>query len=173
MQGGGQAAAVVGGGRGQHLDDFLELFGGQETAAELQQQSFAQFGRDFGGPFQLHDLEGFAIAVERFGFAAGAAQFQAALLKVTTSPDLVALDPDDRGQQRFTTREMLEIEAPGAVRKHRFSMNLIEARQQAAAERWRANQLARKFSASADINESLNLPTPDLSLGGMEDELEL
>ena len=40
----------------------------------------------------------------------GADQFRAALLKVTTSPELVALGHDDRGQQRYTTREMLELE---------------------------------------------------------------
>jgi Ti-type conjugative transfer relaxase TraA len=39
-----------------------------------------------------------------------AAQFQAAYLKVTTSPELVALGKDDRGRQRFTTREMLQSE---------------------------------------------------------------
>ena len=40
----------------------------------------------------------------------GAEQFQAALLKVTTSPELVTLGKDDWGQQRYTSREMLEIE---------------------------------------------------------------
>lgn len=40
----------------------------------------------------------------------GVDQFRAALLRVTTSPDLVALGHDDRGQQRYTTREKLEIE---------------------------------------------------------------
>ena len=39
-----------------------------------------------------------------------AAQFQAAYLKVTTSPELVALGKDDRGRLRFTTREMLQSE---------------------------------------------------------------
>jgi Ti-type conjugative transfer relaxase TraA len=37
-------------------------------------------------------------------------QFQAALLKVTTSKELVSLGRDDRGQERFTSREMLELE---------------------------------------------------------------
>jgi Ti-type conjugative transfer relaxase TraA len=37
-------------------------------------------------------------------------QFQAALLKVTTSPELVPLGVDDAGRQRFTTREMLKLE---------------------------------------------------------------
>ena len=39
-----------------------------------------------------------------------AAQFQAAYLKVTTSPDLVPLGTDDLGKQRFTTREMFNLE---------------------------------------------------------------
>jgi Ti-type conjugative transfer relaxase TraA len=37
-------------------------------------------------------------------------QFQSAYLKVTTSPDLVPLGTDDRGMQRFTTREMFILE---------------------------------------------------------------
>jgi Ti-type conjugative transfer relaxase TraA len=40
----------------------------------------------------------------------GAEQFQSALLKVTTSPDLVCLGSDDRNQERFTSREMLALE---------------------------------------------------------------
>jgi len=39
-----------------------------------------------------------------------AEQFQAAYLKVTTSPELVGLGLDDQGRQRFTTREMFEKE---------------------------------------------------------------
>jgi Ti-type conjugative transfer relaxase TraA len=39
-----------------------------------------------------------------------AAQFQTAYLKVTTSPDLVPLGTDDLGKQRFTTREMFNLE---------------------------------------------------------------
>jgi Ti-type conjugative transfer relaxase TraA len=39
-----------------------------------------------------------------------AEQFQTALLKVTTSPDLVPLGTDDLGRQRFTTREMFNLE---------------------------------------------------------------
>ncbi len=40
----------------------------------------------------------------------GAEQFDRAYLKVTTSPELVALGNDDAGRQRFTTREMLGLE---------------------------------------------------------------
>ena len=39
-----------------------------------------------------------------------AEQFQSAYLKVTTSPDLVPLGLDDLGKQRFTTREMFNLE---------------------------------------------------------------
>jgi Ti-type conjugative transfer relaxase TraA len=39
-----------------------------------------------------------------------AEQFQTALLKVTTSPELVALGVDDQGRQRFTTRTLFEQE---------------------------------------------------------------
>jgi Ti-type conjugative transfer relaxase TraA len=39
-----------------------------------------------------------------------AEQFQTALLKVTTSPELVPLGTDDLGRQRFTTRDMLNLE---------------------------------------------------------------
>jgi Ti-type conjugative transfer relaxase TraA len=39
-----------------------------------------------------------------------AEQFQTALLKVTTSPELVQLGTDDLGRQRFTTREMFNLE---------------------------------------------------------------
>lgn len=41
----------------------------------------------------------------------GAEQFQAALLKVTTTQELVSLGRDDRGVERFTSREMLELES--------------------------------------------------------------
>ncbi len=41
----------------------------------------------------------------------GAEQFQAAYVKVTTSPELVALGRDDRGRQRYTSAEMLQVEA--------------------------------------------------------------
>jgi Ti-type conjugative transfer relaxase TraA len=39
-----------------------------------------------------------------------AEQFETAYLKVTTSPDLVPLGLDDLGRQRFTTREMFNLE---------------------------------------------------------------
>ena len=39
-----------------------------------------------------------------------AEQFQSAYLKVTTSPELVPLGTDDLGRERFTTREMFDLE---------------------------------------------------------------
>jgi Ti-type conjugative transfer relaxase TraA len=41
----------------------------------------------------------------------GVEQFQAAYVKVTTSPELVSLGRDDRGRQRYTSAEMLRVEA--------------------------------------------------------------
>jgi Ti-type conjugative transfer relaxase TraA len=41
----------------------------------------------------------------------GADQFQAAYVKVTTSPQLVTLGRDDRGRQRYTSAEMVQVEA--------------------------------------------------------------
>ena len=55
--------------------------------------------------FSRHDLAKFLHTR-----TSSADQFQTALLKVTTSPELVPLGLDDGGQQRFTTREMLKLE---------------------------------------------------------------
>jgi Ti-type conjugative transfer relaxase TraA len=51
----------------------------------------------------------------------GAEQFQEALLKVTTSPELVALGRDDRGAERYTSREMLGLEAELLARADRLT----------------------------------------------------
>ena len=51
----------------------------------------------------------------------GAEQFQTAYLKVTTSPELVNLGPDDRGRTRFTTREMLTVERGMLERSQRLA----------------------------------------------------
>jgi len=51
----------------------------------------------------------------------GAEQFQAAYLKVTTSPQLVKLGHDERGRDRFTTREMLQIERSMLERTERLA----------------------------------------------------
>jgi Ti-type conjugative transfer relaxase TraA len=75
-------------------------------------------------------------------------QFQTALLKVTTSPELVPLGVDDAGRQRFTTREMLKLErgllanaeelarrGGHAVDPHRRSAVLTQHRLSAEQER--------------------------------------
>ena len=51
----------------------------------------------------------------------GLEQFQAAYLKVTTSPELVKLGHDERGRERITTREMLEIERSMLDRTERLA----------------------------------------------------
>jgi Ti-type conjugative transfer relaxase TraA len=51
----------------------------------------------------------------------GAEQFQAAYLKVTTSPELVRLGLDDFGRARFTTREMLGLEQTMLERSGRMA----------------------------------------------------
>jgi Ti-type conjugative transfer relaxase TraA len=57
----------------------------------------------------------------------GAEQFQAAYLKVTTSPELVSLGVDDRNQERFTSREMLELERRLLSNAERLSNRLGHA----------------------------------------------
>jgi hypothetical protein len=75
------------------------------------------------------------------------------------------------------------------VRKDQISMDLIDARQQAAAERWREKQRAKELDVSppehdrsADLNDHLELSEDDpltgknrheLSRDGLEDDLEL
>ena len=56
--------------------------------------------------FTHHDLARFLHTR-----TAGAAQFQAAFLKVTSSAELVALGRDEAGRRRYTTRDMLAAEA--------------------------------------------------------------
>ena len=51
----------------------------------------------------------------------GAEQFSDAYLKVTTSPELIELGFDDRGAQRYTSREMLEIERALLSRAERMT----------------------------------------------------
>ncbi len=53
----------------------------------------------------------------------GLEQFQAALLKVTTSLELVALGRDDRGQMRFSSREMVSVERSLLDRAERHARN--------------------------------------------------
>ena len=76
----------------------------------------------------------------------GAAQFDAAYLKVTTSAELVRLGVDDAGLQRFTTRDMLETErqllahAESLSRRarHRVGRRAAPARQHLSAQQEQA-----------------------------------
>ena len=61
-----------------------------------------------------------------------------------------------------------------------ISMDTIDAIQQRAAERWREKLRAREMSAAAldddhaaDLNEQIDINTPDLSHGGIEVDLDL
>jgi len=67
---------------------------------------------------------------------AGAGQFQAAMLKVTTSNELVALGKDDLNRVRYTTRSMLEAEKSLLQRsqsmEHRRGHGVAERRQASA-----------------------------------------
>ena len=88
------------------------------------------------------------IAKYLHGRTAGAEQFQAAYSKVTTSPELVRLGIKDRGEPRFTTREMQRAARPVLQSPPRSYMSEIDAAQQRAAERWRDKQLARESKLS-------------------------
>lgn len=68
----------------------------------------------------------------------GLEQFQAAYLKVTTSPELVKLGQDERGRDRFTTQEMLSLERSMLERVER----LAAARRHVVAEPYREQVLA-------------------------------
>jgi Ti-type conjugative transfer relaxase TraA len=75
----------------------------------------------------------------------GAEQFQAAYLKVTTSPQLVKLGHDERGRDRFTTREMIGIEREMLDRSERLAGN----RQHVVSADRRAQVLAEGRQLSA------------------------
>ena len=103
------------------------------------------------GTFALRDVGKYL-----HGRTDGVVQFDAAYLKVTTSPELVVAGDDEGGGARFTTRRMLEIEGWGLERGRRLGggseqadLSEIDAVQQRAAERWLAKQLARELGLSA------------------------
>jgi Ti-type conjugative transfer relaxase TraA len=84
------------------------------------------------------------IAKYLHGKTDGAEQFQAAYLKVTTSPELVRLGVDDFGRARFTTREMLGLEHEMLERSGRMAGTDAHA----VSERHREHVLAEgKLSA--------------------------
>ncbi|WP_300056222.1 Ti-type conjugative transfer relaxase TraA [uncultured Roseobacter sp.] len=69
----------------------------------------------------------------------GPGQFDAVLGAMRRAPDLVALGQDVRGEERFTTRDMLEAE----LRLHRAAVAMAERERHAVAARDRNTALAR------------------------------
>jgi Ti-type conjugative transfer relaxase TraA len=72
---------------------------------------------------------------------AGVEQFQAAMLKITTSPELVGLGKDERGLMRYSTQDMLEAEKALLLRARVLSgqgRHRVEAAPQASAQSQRA-----------------------------------
>ena len=92
-------------------------------------------------------------------------------------------------EAELTATQLASEQLSTDVRKDQISMGLIDARQQAAAERWREKQRAKELGVSAhehersaDLNEHLELSEEDpltrrnrheLSRDGLEDDLEL
>ncbi|HCJ20792.1 MAG TPA: Ti-type conjugative transfer relaxase TraA [Erythrobacter sp.] len=68
----------------------------------------------------------------------GKDQFDRALSAVESSPDLVALGKDGRGQERFTSRDMIEVEA----RLERATASIAERDRHRVHERFRDRALA-------------------------------
>ena len=69
----------------------------------------------------------------------GRGQFDAALSAVRGSPDLIALGKDGRGEQRFTSRQMIETEQ----RLQRASQLMTERERHRVGENGQASALAR------------------------------
>ncbi len=69
----------------------------------------------------------------------GKGQFDAALSAVRGSPDLIALGKDGRGEQRFTSRQMIKTEQ----RLQRASQLMAERERHLVGERGQASALAR------------------------------
>nr|WP_239479504.1 Ti-type conjugative transfer relaxase TraA [Lichenicola cladoniae] len=74
----------------------------------------------------------------------GADQFTAVMAVVQASPELVRVGEDGRGQERFSTREMLETEA----RLERDALALAAASGHAVSERDKATALRRTSAGS-------------------------
>ena len=68
----------------------------------------------------------------------GKDQFDRALSAVQSSPDLVALGKDGRGQERFTSRDMIEVEA----RLERATASIAERERHRVHEQFRDRALA-------------------------------
>ena len=92
-------------------------------------------------------------------------QFDAILGAMRRAPDLVALGQDARGEERFTTRDMLEAEQ----RLHRAAAMMAERQRHAVAARDRDTALARAEARglvlSAEQAEALSHVTDGRDLG--------
>ena len=112
------------------------------------------------------------IAKYLHGRTAGAEQFEAAYLKVTTSPELVRLGIEDSGEPRFTTREVQRTSLPVRQSPPSSYMSEIDAVQQRAAERWRDKQLGWHEDSNSSLQKEIEKPH-ELEHPGPEEDLEL
>ncbi|MGR4891028.1 Ti-type conjugative transfer relaxase TraA [Sphingopyxis sp. LARHCG72] len=80
--------------------------------------------------------------------SAGTIQFGAVMGAVKASPDLVALGKDGRGEDRFTSRAMIETEH----RLERATATLDARRNHGVAERHRERALARASARGLDLS---------------------
>jgi Ti-type conjugative transfer relaxase TraA len=74
-----------------------------------------------------------------------AQQFQTAYLKVTNSPELMPLGQDDQGRQRFTTREMFDLE-----RSLLDNADTLAHREQHAVDTQRRTRILAKHNLSPE-----------------------
>ena len=78
----------------------------------------------------------------------GKEQFDAVMMSVKSSPDLIALGKDGRGDDRFTSRAMIETEQ----RLERATAMLDARRNHAIAERYRELALSRASGRGLDLS---------------------
>lgn len=95
----------------------------------------------------------------------GKEQFDLALSAVLSSPNLVALGHDRRGCERFTSRDMIEVEA----RLERASTSLSERELHKVSERWKERALAsaeaRGLTLSGEQRAAFDHATSAIDLG--------
>ncbi|WP_286774401.1 AAA family ATPase, partial [Sphingomonas sp. 66-10] len=78
----------------------------------------------------------------------GQDQFNAAMGAVRGSPDLIALGKDGRGEDRFTSRDMIEAEQ----RMHRAADLMAERERHRVSENDREGALARASERGLDLS---------------------
>ncbi len=95
----------------------------------------------------------------------GKDQFDLALSAVQSSPNLIALGVDGRGSERFTSRDMIEVEA----RLERASASLSERELHGVSERGKERALAsadaRRLSLSGEQRVAFDHATSSKDLG--------